>query len=161
MEKALQVDIVTPQGSVYSGVVAAVTVPGTVAPFQVLYNHAPIISSLEPGIVKLLLADLSPRYYVVGGGFVEVLHNHVIGVGRSGRACRANRSAGGAAAGSPGTAAVGFCANAGGSPAGAPGAASSGAAVAGSPPGTGAAGKAVPEIELVFRLSVVSFAAGC
>jgi F-type H+-transporting ATPase subunit epsilon len=58
MEKALQVDIVTPQGSVYSGVVAAVTVPGTVAPFQVLYNHAPIISSLEPGIVKLLLADL-------------------------------------------------------------------------------------------------------
>jgi len=77
MEKALQVDIVTPQGSVYSGVVAAVTVPGTVAPFQVLYNHAPIISSLEPGIVKLLLADLSPRYYVVGGGFVEVLHNHV------------------------------------------------------------------------------------
>jgi F-type H+-transporting ATPase subunit epsilon len=77
MEKALQVDIVTPQGSIYSGVVAAVTVPGTVAPFQVLYNHAPIISSLEPGIVKLLLADLSPRYYVVGGGFVEVLHNHV------------------------------------------------------------------------------------
>jgi F-type H+-transporting ATPase subunit epsilon len=77
MEKALQVDIVTPQGSVYSGVVAAVTVPGTVAPFQVLYNHAPIISSLEPGIVKLLLADLKPRYYVVGGGFVEVLHNHV------------------------------------------------------------------------------------
>jgi F-type H+-transporting ATPase subunit epsilon len=77
MEKALQVDIVTPQGSVYSGVVAAVTVPGTVAPFQVLYNHAPIISSLEPGIVKLLLADLTPRYYVVGGGFVEVLHNHV------------------------------------------------------------------------------------
>ncbi len=77
MEKALQVDIVTPQGSVYSGVVAAVTVPGTVAPFQVLYNHAPIISSLEPGIVKLLLADLSPRYYVVGGGFIEVLHNHV------------------------------------------------------------------------------------
>jgi len=77
MEKALQVDIVTPQGSVYSGVVAAVTVPGTVAPFQVLYNHAPIISSLEPGIVKLLLADLSPRYYVVGGGFVEVLHNYV------------------------------------------------------------------------------------
>ncbi len=77
MEKALQVDIVTPQGSVYGGVVAAVTVPGTVAPFQVLYNHAPIISSLEPGIVKLLLADLSPRYYVVGGGFVEVLHNHV------------------------------------------------------------------------------------
>ena len=77
MEKALQMDIVTPQGSVYSGVVAAVTVPGTVAPFQVLYNHAPIISSLEPGIVKLLLADLSPRYYVVGGGFVEVLHNHV------------------------------------------------------------------------------------
>jgi F-type H+-transporting ATPase subunit epsilon len=77
MEKALQVDIVTPQGSVYSGVVAAVMVPGTVAPFQVLYNHAPIISSLEPGIVKLLLADLTPRYYVVGGGFVEVLHNHV------------------------------------------------------------------------------------
>ncbi len=72
------------------------------------------------------------------------------GVGRSGRACRANRSAGGAAAGSPGTAAVGFCANAGGSPAGAPGAASSGAAVAGSPPGTGASGERCRRLSSCF-----------
>jgi F-type H+-transporting ATPase subunit epsilon len=77
MEKALQLDIVTPQGTVFSGPVAAVTVPGGLAPFQVLYNHAPILSTLEPGVLKVLLPDLTPRYYAIGSGFVEVLHNRV------------------------------------------------------------------------------------
>ncbi len=77
MEKALQLDIVTPRGTVFSGLVAAVTLPGGLAPFQVLYNHAPILSTLEPGVLKVLLPDLTPRYYAIGTGFVEVLHNHV------------------------------------------------------------------------------------
>ncbi len=77
MDKVLHLEIVTPHGTVFSGAVTAVTLPGTKAPFQVLHNHAPILSSLEPGIVKVLLPDLSPRYYAIGGGFVEVLHNRV------------------------------------------------------------------------------------
>jgi F-type H+-transporting ATPase subunit epsilon len=77
MEKALHLDIVTPQGTVFSGLVAAVTLPGSVAPFQVLYNHAPILSTLEPGVLKVLLPDLTPRYYAIGAGFVEVLRNRV------------------------------------------------------------------------------------
>ncbi len=77
MEKALQLDIVTPHGTVFSGAVVAVTVPGGLAPFQVLYNHAPILSTLVPGVLKVLLPDLTPRYYAIGAGFVEVLHNRV------------------------------------------------------------------------------------
>ncbi|MCS7169180.1 MAG: ATP synthase F1 subunit epsilon [Candidatus Kapabacteria bacterium] len=77
MQKALQLDIVTPQGTVFSGPVAAVTVPGGLAPFQVLYNHAPILSTLESGVLKILLPDLTPRYYAIGSGFVEVLNNRI------------------------------------------------------------------------------------
>lgn len=77
MSKVLHLDIVTPHGTIFSGAVVAVTLPGSKAPFQVLYNHAPILSSLEPGVVKVLLPDLTPRYYAIGGGFAEVLHNRV------------------------------------------------------------------------------------
>jgi len=76
MEKAIQLDIITPQGTVFSDKVVAVTLPGSLAPFQVLYNHAPILSTLESGILKVILPDLASRYYVIGEGFVEVLHNH-------------------------------------------------------------------------------------
>ncbi|MCS7176980.1 MAG: ATP synthase F1 subunit epsilon [Candidatus Kapabacteria bacterium] len=77
MDRALDVDIITPRGTVFQGKAVAVTLPGTVAPFQVLYQHAPILSTLEPGVLKILLPDLTPVYYAIGSGFVEVLHNHV------------------------------------------------------------------------------------
>ncbi len=73
----LNLNIITPSKSVYSGEVKAVTVPGTIGSFQVLKNHAPIISTLEIGLVKIELPDGSTEFYSTGGGTVEVLNNKI------------------------------------------------------------------------------------
>ena len=52
-DKTLSVSIVTPQETAFEGAALAVSVPGSKSPFQVLYNHAPIISSLDVGILKI------------------------------------------------------------------------------------------------------------
>jgi len=76
-EKLLDVDIVTPQKIFFSGKAQNVTVPGLQAPFQVLYNHAPIVSSLELGIVRIVDESGKNSYYATGTGFVEVSKNKV------------------------------------------------------------------------------------
>ena len=73
----LSLEILTPAKLAYSGSVKAVTVPGTAGSFQVLFNHAPIISTLEIGAVKLELEDKSVLYFASGGGTIEVANNKV------------------------------------------------------------------------------------
>ena len=73
----LNLKIITPSKTVYSGEVRSVTVPGTDGSFQVLKNHAPIISTLEIGLVKIELLDGSTEFYSTGGGTVEVLNNKI------------------------------------------------------------------------------------
>ena len=51
--KELNLEIISPNKIGYSGKVISVTVPGTLGSFQILYNHAPIISSLEIGEIKI------------------------------------------------------------------------------------------------------------
>jgi len=75
-EKVLTVEIVTPQRTVFSGNAVGVTVPGTKGGFQVLHNHAPIVSSLDVGIIKIN-DGTTEAIYATDGGFVEVLHNKV------------------------------------------------------------------------------------
>jgi F-type H+-transporting ATPase subunit epsilon len=76
-EKFLNVEIITPQKVAYSGAAASVTVPGAQSPFQILFNHAPIVSSLEAGIVKIEDEKSVKTYYATSGGFVEVRKNQV------------------------------------------------------------------------------------
>lgn len=75
-DKILTVEIVTPQKTVFSGSAAGVTVPGTEGTFQVLHNHAPIVSSLDLGMIKIN-DGTADTVYATDGGFVEVLHNKV------------------------------------------------------------------------------------
>jgi F-type H+-transporting ATPase subunit epsilon len=77
IDKLLTVEIVTPQQVEYSGRAESITVPGTEGPFQVLYNHAPIISSLEIGVIKLVDEQGDTKIFATGGGFAEVSHNKV------------------------------------------------------------------------------------
>lgn len=76
-DKHLQVEIVTPEGTIYSGSAQAVSLPGGLAPFQVLVNHAPIISTLELGAIRIVDSDGYEHVFAVTGGFVEVKNNHV------------------------------------------------------------------------------------
>lgn len=49
----MKLEIITPEASIFSGEVIAVTLPGLDGVFQVLNNHAPIISSLKLGEIKV------------------------------------------------------------------------------------------------------------
>ena len=73
----LKVSIVTPAAPAFEGAALAVTVPGSNSPFQVLYNHAPIISSLEIGVVKIEDPANKGVVFAAQEGFVEVLRNNV------------------------------------------------------------------------------------
>ncbi len=75
--KIIHLEIVTPEKVQYKNTVYSVTVPGTKSPFQVLYDHAPIVSSLETGITKILDTDEKELFFATSPGFVEVLHNKV------------------------------------------------------------------------------------
>ncbi|MCE3007082.1 MAG: ATP synthase F1 subunit epsilon [Bacteroidetes bacterium] len=73
----MTVELITPDGPVFKGEAHAVQVPGTQGSFQILRNHAPIISTLEKGRLKIDTATES-KVYVIEGGVVEVLNNQVV-----------------------------------------------------------------------------------
>jgi F-type H+-transporting ATPase subunit epsilon len=72
----LLLEIITPDGQVYHGEVESATFPGTLGAFQVLQNHAPIISSLEKGLLAYVNDDGTHKYEI-DGGVVEVLNNKI------------------------------------------------------------------------------------
>lgn len=72
----LTLKIISPERIVYQGMVESVTVPGTLGSFQILNDHAPIISSLEKGIVEYATKE-GRESLAVTGGFVEVKKNEV------------------------------------------------------------------------------------
>ena len=72
----LQLRIVSPEKVEYDGTVESVLVPGTMGQFEILTNHAPIISSLGGGEVIDSAAD-GKHSIMIAGGFVEVQKNKV------------------------------------------------------------------------------------
>lgn len=74
----VDLEIITPQKAAYKGQVLAVTVPGTLGSFQILFNHAPLISTMEVGIIKIKLSEDKTEYYSTSGGTVEVLDNKIL-----------------------------------------------------------------------------------
>ncbi len=73
----MNLEILTPDKKVYEGEVTAVTVPGTSGSFQILRDHAPIISTLEDGPV-IVKNNNSEEIFNIKGGVVEVLDNKII-----------------------------------------------------------------------------------
>jgi len=77
MEKAFQLEIVTPRKTVFRGEVQSVSAPGAMGGFQVLVNHAPLLSSLRIGEVRIVDPKGSETAFATSGGFVEVRKNVV------------------------------------------------------------------------------------
>jgi len=76
--KEFALEIVTPDRQVFAGEVTAVRVPGVSGAFQVLYKHAPLISTLGKGLIKVEKSDGEVSEYAIEDGVVEVLNNKVI-----------------------------------------------------------------------------------
>ncbi|KGF54011.1 F0F1 ATP synthase subunit epsilon [Prevotella melaninogenica] len=72
----LTLRIVSPERIVFTGEVDSVLVPGTVGPFEILNNHAPIISTLVEGKVAYSVKGDTKELHIVGG-YVEVKKNLV------------------------------------------------------------------------------------
>lgn len=76
--KKLNLEIITPSKVGYKGEVISVTVPGSKGSFQILYNHAPIISSLEIGEIKIEENESTKVHYATSGGTLELSNNKII-----------------------------------------------------------------------------------
>ena len=74
----MKIDIITPDKKVYEGEIKSVRVPGKKGSFQVLKDHAPIISTLENGPVILVEQNGNEKIFEVSGGVIEVKANKII-----------------------------------------------------------------------------------
>ena len=72
----LQLKIVSPERIEFDGSVESVLVPGTMGQFEILQDHAPIISTLQSGVVVYTTAE-GKTELEIQGGFVEVQKNVV------------------------------------------------------------------------------------
>jgi F-type H+-transporting ATPase subunit epsilon len=77
-DKSFKLEIVTPRRVVFSGEVISFSAPGVEGNFQVLYSHAPMLSAIEIGEVKIQDFQGKELHYATSGGFVEVRDNQVI-----------------------------------------------------------------------------------
>ncbi len=75
---AINIEIATPEAQVFEGSAVSVTVPGSNGRFQILKNHAPIISTLGKGSIDIATSDKGELNFRVEGGVVEVMENKVI-----------------------------------------------------------------------------------
>jgi F-type H+-transporting ATPase subunit epsilon len=65
-------ELVSPERLVFSGEVQSVVVPGTEGQFTVLKDHAPLMSTLKPGVVDILESPSKTLRFFVPGGFADV-----------------------------------------------------------------------------------------
>jgi len=73
----INLEIITPEKAVLKEQVDAVTVPGSIGSFQILKNHAPLISNFDIGVITVKKnGDIS--HYTTSGGTVEVKDNNVL-----------------------------------------------------------------------------------
>jgi F-type H+-transporting ATPase subunit epsilon len=74
----MKIEIITPDRKIYEGEIKSVRVPGKKGSFQVLKDHAPIISTLESGQVRMIDEQNNEVIYEIGGGIIEVKANKII-----------------------------------------------------------------------------------
>ncbi len=72
---SINLEIVSPDRKVYSGEVKSVSAPGIEGGFQVLSNHAPYVTTLGIGKVKIESTDGSEIIFAISGGIFEVSKN--------------------------------------------------------------------------------------
>jgi len=74
----MNLEILTPEKKLFSEEVYGVQMPGISGSFEVLEKHAPLVSALKAGRIKVLKdKQYHFSFFDIGGGFVEVLNNRV------------------------------------------------------------------------------------
>jgi F-type H+-transporting ATPase subunit epsilon len=73
----MNLEILTPERKLFSDEVFGVQLPGVTGSFEILNKHAPLISALKSGRIKVLNDKTHTTYFEIRSGFVEVLNNRV------------------------------------------------------------------------------------
>lgn len=74
----MELEILTPERKLFSGEVYGVQLPGITGSFEILDKHAPLVSALGSGKIKVLKDKAGTTIlYNINGGFAEVLNNKV------------------------------------------------------------------------------------
>jgi F-type H+-transporting ATPase subunit epsilon len=74
----MHLEIITPEKKLFEGEVNLIQVPGTKGLFEILNNHAPIISTLEGGKIKIKDLEDEISYFEIEGGVIEAKSNNII-----------------------------------------------------------------------------------
>ncbi len=74
----MHLEIITPDKKVFEGEVKLVQVPGSKGKFEILKNHAPIISTLEKGTIKVQDMSGKELFFEIDGGVIENKSNNII-----------------------------------------------------------------------------------
>ena len=74
----MKLEILTPEKKLFSGEVYGVQLPGISGLFEVLDKHAPLVSALGQGNLKVLKTKSESENFQIQGGFVEVMNNKTI-----------------------------------------------------------------------------------
>ena len=72
MATTFAIEIVTPEGQLFSGQVQMAKLPGLKGSFGVMAHHAPLLSALDTGVMELVMAGGDRHDYAIGEGFVEI-----------------------------------------------------------------------------------------
>lgn len=73
----MNITVLTPDQEIYKGSANSVKVPGVGGQFEILRNHAPIVSALGEGPVRLKIDGAADVNFNIEKGFIEVLNNEV------------------------------------------------------------------------------------
>jgi F-type H+-transporting ATPase subunit epsilon len=72
------IEIIAPEKQLYSGEVNLVQLPGKKSSFELLRNHAHIISTLKKGTIRLIDKEGKELTFPVGGGVIENKNNNIV-----------------------------------------------------------------------------------
>ena len=74
----MKLEIITPEKQLFSGEVNSVKFPGSNGSFEVLNNHAPIISTLSKGVIRVITKEKDTRTFDINSGVIEMQKNNII-----------------------------------------------------------------------------------
>ncbi|MCD4683727.1 MAG: ATP synthase F1 subunit epsilon, partial [Bacteroidales bacterium] len=74
----MNIEIIDPDKTIFSGEADIVQLPGKDGSFEILNNHAPLISILKEGKVKITDKNKNSQFFEIKGGVIEVLKNKIL-----------------------------------------------------------------------------------
>jgi F-type H+-transporting ATPase subunit epsilon len=74
----MEIEILTPDKKLYTGKIKLAKLPGTSGSFEILKNHAPIISTLEKGQIKIIDVNNEVEFFDITDGVVEASNDKIV-----------------------------------------------------------------------------------